>query len=207
MPGICLQDLVVRVDGRPLVQGLSLTVPPGAHLAIVGATGAGKSTLVDVILGLRAPDGGLIQIGGRSPADYIGRRRIGYLGPTPCLFAGTLRENLSLGHERPSDADLADAMRHAMAGPLLEREGLDLELGEGGSPLSSGERQRVALARALVGSPALLVLDEPTAHVDAETGAAIQSWIRSRVGQTTCVVTSHQRAAVEHCAHVIELAG
>lgn len=204
-PSIQFTGVAVRFDAREIASGVSLTIAPGEHLAIVGPTGAGKSTLIDIVLGLREPDGGSILVDDEAPAVYLSKHRVGYLGPSPCLFPGTLRENLSLGSEGATDTDLERALRQAGAEDLLSRHGLSATIGEGGSPLSSGERQRLALARALVGAPALLVLDEPTAHVDPETAGVVLASIRSLVGHTTCVMSSHEPALVGHCAHTIEL--
>lgn len=204
-PRLELRGITIRSGERTLVADLSVDVEPGSHLVLVGPTGAGKTTLLEVILGTRAADDGAVVIGGEPPDEYVRRHRVGYLGSRPCLFAGTLRENLALGADDLDDVALRTAMQDASAEDILERLGLDGALGEDGAPLSSGERQRVGLARALAGAPRLLVLDEPTAHVDAGTESAVFASVARLRGRTTCIIATHRRELPEDAGRVITL--
>jgi ABC-type multidrug transport system fused ATPase/permease subunit len=205
-PSLELLDVAIEAGGRVVAQGLTATIEPGQHLGIVGATGAGKSTLLSALMGLRSPARGTIAIAGTPPAQYLAQWRPAYVGPSPFMFPGTLRENLAFGSDpAPDDATMVSALREAAADDLTVF-GLDRMLGEDGAPLSSGERQRVALARALASRARLVFLDEPTAHLDTRAGATVAEAIRKLAGHTTCViVTHHPDALVTHCATTLSL--
>ncbi len=195
----------------PVLEGLDLEAAAGETHGIVGATGAGKSTMVKLLLRLYEADSGEISIDG-VPIREITlpslRGAIGYVGQDAFLFDGTVAENLRYGAPDASDDDLRRAVATAEAADFVEHlpHGLDTPVGERGVKLSGGQRQRLTIARALVRDPAILVLDEATSAVDNETEAAIQrSLLRASRDRTTFVI-AHRLSTVRHAdrIHVIE---
>jgi ABC-type multidrug transport system fused ATPase/permease subunit len=209
-PALRGDALAVRAGhGRILFSGISFAVDGGEHLGVIGPSGSGKTTLIEAVLALRDVESGALSIDDREPADYLRASAdgLGYLGPEPYLFAGTIRENLSIGGRRFGDATLLSALERVGLLDLVRGlpRGLDEAIGEDGAPLSSGERQRLALARALVHEPTLLVLDEPTAHVDPATEEVMLATVRALRGRATCVIAGHREELVAHCAAVVRL--
>ena len=197
--------------GGPLLQGVDLLIEPGTSTVIVGANGAGKTTLVDLILGFYRPSVGLLRADGM-PYDEIDlpqlRRAIGVVRQTPHLFAATVRENITYGVPQAGDVEVARACELAVAEPMIRMlpKGLDTEIGEEGLPLSGGERQRLAVARALIRNPRLLILDEPTTHLDlASIGQLIES-LRSLEQRAGILIISHDREVIRAADRVFELA-
>ena len=187
---------------EPALINASLTVTAGQSIALVGSTGAGKSSLADVILGVMAPQSGSVLISGETPRAAISRwpGAISYVPQTVSLVYGSIRENVALG--LPSDViddDLAwEALERAHLAEFLRenREGLDTKIGERGFRLSGGQRQRLGLARALYTRPKLLVLDEATSALDAETEQAIIQTLSELEGEVTTVTVAHRLATV-----------
>lgn len=180
----------------PVFEELSFTVPAGEILTLVGPSGAGKSTIIEMLLGFIVPDSGRVLVGGvdlatMAPASQSGL--ISWIGQKPVLFAGTLRENILFA--RP-DAD-EDALRGALRAASVDRfaadlpQGLDTPIGEGGFGLSGGQAQRVAIARAYLKDAPLLLLDEPTAHLDPETESEIFASLRILARDRTVILSSH----------------
>jgi ATP-binding cassette subfamily B protein len=200
--------------GRPtrqVLDGFDLTVPAGETHAVVGSTGAGKSTVVKLLLRLYAPQAGRIELDG-VPADDVPlaelRRAIGYVGQDVFLFQGTVRDNLTYGRPDASPAEIERAARLAEAHGFIAElpEGYDTIVGERGQKLSGGQRQRLSIARAILKDPPVLVLDEATSAVDNETEAAIQRSL-AQVGRgRTVVVIAHRLSTVRHAdrIHVLE---
>ncbi len=186
--------------GREALRGVSLTVPVGKTTAIVGASGGGKSTVADVLIGLLEPDAGQLLLDGRplTPAQRPAwRRRVAYVAQDVFLFHDTIRSNLLLADPGADEARLWEALEAASAGFVRELpEGLDTVVGDRGTRLSGGERQRLALARALLRDPELLVLDEATSSLDAVNEARVQEAIRRLHGRVTLVVIAHRLATV-----------
>lgn len=191
-------------SGRPALFETSLSVPSGGSLALVGATGAGKSTLADLILGVLDPDQGQVLIGGESPKDAIRKWAggVAYVPQDVALSHTTVRENVALGLPREAiDDDLVwDALRRAYLADFLSesREGLDTLVGERGVRLSGGQRQRLGVARGLYTRPRLLVLDEATSALDAETENAIAQTLSSLEGTVTTVTIAHRLATIRN---------
>jgi len=184
---------------RPaVIKGLDLTLAPGESLGLVGASGSGKSTLVRLLLGLWRPLAGHVRLDGADIAHWDRTRlepHIGYLPQDVELFAASVAENIArLG---PVDAEaVVAAAQCAGAHELILHlpQGYDTPLGDGGTQLSGGQRQRIALARALYGTPKLVVLDEPDAHLDSEGQAALVTALRTlKTNGTTVVVVTHRK--------------
>jgi ABC-type multidrug transport system fused ATPase/permease subunit len=178
---------------------------------MVGSTGAGKSTLADLILGVIDADTGSITISGCTPRDAVVRwpGAIAYVPQVVGLTEGSVRENVALGLPDPAiDDDLVwEALERAHLAPFLRdtREGLDTIIGERGVRLSGGQRQRLGIARALYTKPRLLVLDEATSALDAETEQAITDTLRELEGQVTTVTIAHRLATIRFADEVLFL--
>ena len=186
----------------PAISNVSLLIPQGTSTALVGSTGAGKSTLSDIILGVIEPDSGVITISDLSPREAINKwpGAITYVPQTVALVEGTVRDNVALGIPREFVKDeLAwEALERAHIADFLKvsREGLDTKVGERGFRLSGGQRQRLGIARALFTRPKLLILDEATSALDSETEQAISDTLRELEGEVTIITVAHRLATV-----------
>ena len=196
---------------EPALDAVSLDVPAGRSVALVGSTGAGKSTLADVILGVLAPDGGTVTVDGLEPRQAIHRwpGAIAYVPQAVGLTDGSIRDNVALGLPREAiDDDMVwEALERAHLAAFLRdrREGLDTTVGERGVRLSGGQRQRLGIARALYSRPRLLVLDEATSALDAETELAITQTLRELEGDVSTVTIAHRLATIRFADEVIFL--
>lgn len=195
---VSVQDAWVTYPGRarPALAGVSFEAAPGDCVVLMGESGAGKSTLLDLLLGLRAPDRGQVLLNGVPVHELSPQARGGaitWIGSRPKLFAGTLRDNLLLAKPDATEPQLLHALGQAQLGRVLARlpQGLDSQVGEGGFGLSGGEAQRVAIARAWLRNAPLLLLDEPTAHLDPDTAALVLESLRSLAAGRTVVMASH----------------
>ncbi len=187
-------------DARVL-RDISLTIPAGSFLALVGRSGGGKSTLVELLTRLREPTSGTITYDGHDIAEYdLGslRRGIGYLTQSAMLFNESVRENLVYGLEyEPSDEQILRALEAAYASFVYELpQGLETRIGDQGVRLSGGERQRIALARVLLEDSSLLILDEPTSALDSASESCIQQALARLHGRRTIIVIAHRLATV-----------
>ena len=211
-PLLELHELHFRYPGEPrrALDGVSLRLERGRRVAIVGPSGSGKSTLAHLLLRFWEAEPGSILLEGNDLAAWpsdLARARVAFAAQRAQLFAGTLRENLLLAREDASEAELVEVLRRVRLEALVARlpGGLDGWIGEEGRTLSGGERQRLALARALVRRAPLLVLDEPTAHLDALTERAVmEEVVRAGEGRGTLLVT-HRLAALEAFDEVLVL--
>lgn len=186
--------------GELVLRDIDLDISAGSMTAVGGPSGAGKSTLAELLLGLLTPAaGGVVTIDG-APLTGERRRRwhqsVAYVPQDPYLFHDTIRGNLLWARPDASESDIQDALRAAAADGFVARlpEGVDTVVGDRGSRLSGGERQRIALARALLRRPTLLVLDEATGQLDAETEEQVAAMLRRLDGRTTVVAIAHQPA-------------
>ncbi|MBV8589024.1 MAG: ATP-binding cassette domain-containing protein, partial [Acetobacteraceae bacterium] len=184
----------------PALDGLSFRVPAGETLILVGPSGAGKSTVFEILLGFVRPDSGRVTINGADIADLVPQalsRLTAWIGQRPMLFAGSIRENIRFARPEASDAEVEEAAQNAKVSAFASDlpNGLDTVIGEGGYGLSGGQAQRVAIARAFLKNAPLLLLDEPTAHLDPVTESdVLQSLQRLALGRTA-ILASHSAAA------------
>ncbi|WP_448639538.1 thiol reductant ABC exporter subunit CydC [Geodermatophilus sp. URMC 63] len=193
---------------RPALAGLDLTVPDGAKVALTGRSGAGKSTVLALALRSFDPDAGRVTLGGtdlRRPALADVRSRMAWLPQDQQVLAGSLAANLRLGRPGATDGELAAALDDVGLGPLLDTVGLDGWLGDSGERLSAGERARVGLARALLSPADVLLLDEPTAHLDPALSARVLALL-ARERRSVLLVT-HDAAALDARWRIVPLAG
>jgi len=196
-------------DGEETVlENFSLDIPFGTHLAIVGETGAGKSTLVNLVCRFYEPTRGQILIDGRDIRERSQlwmHSAIGYVLQTPHLFSGTIRENLLVGNENASEEQMWDALRAVSADEVVNRleKGLDTDVGEGGDLLSTGEKQLISFARAVIADPRILILDEATASVDTITEARIQKALESITAGRTCLMIAHRLSTVKNADMIL----
>ena len=191
-------------DGDEYVlENFSLRIPFGTNVAVVGETGAGKSTIVNLICRFFEPTKGEILIDGRDARDRSQlwlHSAIGYVLQTPHLFSGTIRDNLKYGNPNATDEQIREALKLVSAEKIIDRmeKGLDSDVGEGGDLLSTGEKQLISFARAIVSDPRILVLDEATASVDTITEQQIQSAIDKVIAGRTSIVIAHRLSTVKN---------
>jgi ABC-type multidrug transport system fused ATPase/permease subunit len=211
-PEIAVRGVAFAYPGTDVevLRDVSAEISKGAQFAIVGPSGAGKSTLLGIILGLFEPSRGSVRIDGRSPAAYFNdsRVRVGYVGAEAFLIAGSIRENLRYGISREADDDdLFDALAQARLREAVEglQGRLDYVIGEDGSGLSAGQKQRLCLARALLNRPHVLVLDEASANLDAETESEIAESLRNLHGTCTMIVVSHRKGLLKYADRTVTL--
>ena len=205
-----LQNVRFRYGNREVLHGIDLQIEPGEMIGLVGASGSGKSTLANLICRFHDPSSGHIAIDGIdlrevSLASY--RQHLGCVLQEPFLFFGTIAENIAYGRPTASPAAIVAAARAAGAHEFILRlpQGYDSRVGERGGRLSGGERQRISIARALLVDPAILILDEATSSVDAETEAVIQRAVDRLVTGRTTIAIAHRLATLRRADRLVVL--
>ncbi|MGQ3674947.1 thiol reductant ABC exporter subunit CydD [Xanthobacter sp. TB0139] len=197
-------------DGRTALNGINLTVPAGMTVALVGPSGAGKSSILNLVLGFVKPTSGRVLVNGVPMSELdikAWRAHMGYVSQRPRLIVGTLATNLAPGEERPDRARLEDAVAKAGLADVVARVpgGLDGALGEAGAGLSGGEGHRLAVARAFYRDAPMIVLDEPTAHLDHESEARVHAALSQLLPGRTGLVAAHRLASITHAGQIVVL--
>jgi len=208
---IRFEDVTFSYGGDALaLDDVSLLVPPGQTLALVGATGAGKSTLAKLVARFYDPDEGRVLIDGHDLRDVTERSLRSQLGIVPqesFLFSGTIRDNISFGRPDATDEEVRAASQAVGAHDFIERlpDGYDTEVGERGGHLSAGQRQLVAFARAAAADPRILILDEATSNVDVRTEAQIEHGLRRLLAGRTAIVIAHRLSTIRGAGRIVVL--
>jgi ABC-type multidrug transport system fused ATPase/permease subunit len=198
--------------GGPVLESLSFDIPPDNITALVGVSGAGKSTIAKLALGLYQPTLGRVLIDGHDFADLdvpSFRRMSGYVPQSVMLLSGSIRDNILFGRTTASAQQFESACRCALVDEFAERlpSGYDTPIGERGVQLSGGQAQRIAIARALLLDPQILVLDEPTATLDAESAEAVYQAIHSSVLGRTTLIIAHSLSIIRNARQILVVAG
>lgn len=199
-----------RYDDHQVFESLDLNIEAGKLTTLVGASGSGKTTIIDLTIGLLRPTGGEIRVDD-TPMEKLDIRAwrdlIGYVPQETVLLHDSIAHNVTLGDPALTEQDVVEALRAAEAWDFIERlpQGIHSSVGERGGKLSGGQRQRIAIARALVNRPRLLILDEATSALDPDSERAIRETMEHLKGQLTILAISHNRAMVDAADQIIEL--
>lgn len=201
---------VATGTGDPVLSGINLTIEPGQFLAIVGGTGVGKSSMVNMIPRFYDATGGSVLVDGLDVRDYPIeelRSRIGMVLQTNVLFSGTIRENLCWGKKDATDEELYQALKDAQGYDFVMSfpDKLDTWLEQGGVNLSGGQKQRMCIARAMLRSPAILILDDSTSAVDSATEAAIRASFAENLADTTIIIIAQRISSVQYADKIVVL--
>ena len=194
----------------PALCSVDLHIPPGQTVALVGATGAGKSTLAKLVARFYDPDHGRVLVDGhdvRDVSEHSLRSQLGIVPQESFLFSGTIRENIDFGNPDATDEDVRQAALAVGAHDFIERlpDGYDTEVGERGGQLSAGQRQLVAFARAAAADPRILILDEATSNVDVRTEAQIERGLRRLLAGRTALVIAHRLSTIRGAGRIVVL--
>ena len=195
-------------DEKPVLSDFTLTVEPGETIALVGPTGGGKSTIVNLLCRFYEPKRGEVRINGRDYRDYTLygiQSRIGVVLQTPHLFSGTIRENIRYGRLNASDAEVEEAAQTAGAHEFIVTfgKGYDEPVGESGNLLSTGQKQLISLARAVLAGPELFIMDEATSSVDTLTEALIQKGMENLMRGRTSFVIAHRLSTIKRANRIV----
>ena len=211
-PSVAFVDVQYHYDDSPtpVIQNLSLTIPAGQKVGLVGHSGAGKSTIVQLLLRFSDVTDGAITISDqdiRSITQSSLRKAIAYVPQEPMLFHRSLRENISYGKPDATDAEIIAAAKKAHAYEFIRKlpEGLDTIVGERGVKLSGGQRQRIAIARAIIKDAPILILDEATSALDSESETLIQASLASLMKHRTSIVIAHRLSTIAKLDRIIVL--
>jgi ABC-type multidrug transport system fused ATPase/permease subunit len=207
---IVFDDVNFRYTNKPVLQGVSFTIPYGQRVAFVGPSGAGKTTISQLILRLYDPVSGVISIGGAPLRAVVGtelRKRFGVVPQSPYFFQTTIRKNLLLVRPNATDEMIRNVCMAANAWEFIEQlpEGLETAVGEAGSTLSGGQRQRIAIARALLIEPSFFIFDEATSALDTVSERLIQDSINKSLKGRTAIFIAHRLATIKSCDRIIVL--
>jgi len=208
---VFLENVSLTYPGKsaPAVKNVSLTIPSGNSVAFVGPSGAGKTTIIDILLGVLLPDSGTVQISGLPPQFAIEKwpGAMSYVPQDVVIAAGTIRENIALGYppKEATDELVTSALKIANLEKLIASlpDGINTQVGERGTRISGGQRQRLGIARAMFTRPQLLVLDEATSALDGETEIEISEAIHALRGVTTVIMIAHRLSTVRKADIVV----
>ncbi len=208
--GIIFRNVSFSYGDKPVLKDVFLTVPAGGFIALTGPSGAGKTTIADLIIGLFRPQSGQVLVDEIPVSDLASkewRSLIGYAPQETIMFHDTVFANVTLGDPNLSRADAEEALRAAGSWDFVSSlpGGMDWVVGERGARLSGGQRQRIAIARSLVRRPKLLILDEATTALDPQTEAAVCETLKQLRGTVTIIAISHQPALVNAADEVYHL--
>jgi len=195
-------------EDKPVLKGLNLHVQRGETIALVGPTGGGKSTIVNLICRFYEPKEGILRIAGRDYTEWTLdsiQSRVGMVLQTPHLFSGPIRENIRYGRLNATDAEVEDAAKLAHAHEFIEEleHGYDQEVGEGGGLLSVGQKQLISLARAILAQPNIFIMDEATSSVDTLTEGLIQQGIATITAQCTSFIIAHRLSTIKRADRIL----
>jgi ABC transporter fused permease/ATP-binding protein len=198
--------------GQPVLSNVDLDIQPGEVIALVGPSGAGKSTILSLLFRFYDVDNGSVRFEGvdvreLSLADL--RRSLAMVAQEPVLFSGTIRDNIGYGREGATHAEIESAARDAYAHDFIAGfpDGYDTVIGERGTKLSGGQKQRIALARALIANPRVLILDEATSNLDAESEAAVQAALARIMAGRTTIIVAHRLSTVRDADRIVVIDG
>lgn len=205
---ICINGVTYQYPNTeaPVLKNIELTIHKGETIGIIGQSGAGKTTTVDILLGLLNPQDGAILVDGAEIGDNIRawHELIGYIPQMIFMLDGSIRDNVAFGTEKVSDEDIWNALRGASLESFVKSlpNGLDTEIGERGIRVSGGQRQRIGIARALYRNPAILIFDEATSALDNDTEDEIMDAINNLHGTKTMIIIAHRISTIQVCDHV-----
>jgi ABC-type multidrug transport system fused ATPase/permease subunit len=210
---ISVKDISLTYPDKsvPAIASVSLDIPAGTSIAFVGPSGAGKTTMIDILLGVLIPDSGSVLVSGLPPLLAVAKwpGAVSYVPQDVVIAAGTIRENIALGYPiaEATDELINEALKIANLDEFVASlpDGIDTQVGERGARISGGQRQRLGIARAMFTRPHLLVLDEATSSLDGETEASISAAIDGMRGSTTVVIIAHRLSTVRHADKVVYL--
>lgn len=205
-----IEDISFAYEGssKEVIKNLSLTIPAGKKVALVGPSGSGKSTLVNLILGFYKPQKGIIKID-EVNLDEINLRKLrtatGYLSQDPFIFEGTILENITFGNPEASLGDVNEAIEQAILSDFIQSlpEGVNTHVGEKGVRLSGGQKQRLAIARVLITNPRILILDEPTSNLDKKTEDELQKSLSNVMKGRTVITIAHRLWTIQNSDIVV----
>jgi ABC-type bacteriocin/lantibiotic exporter with double-glycine peptidase domain len=210
---ISLENVAFKYESSSVesLRGVSLIIPHGSTIGFIGTTGAGKSTLVDIILGLLTPVTGIVKVDGNDIQTNLRawQNKIGYVPQSIFLTDDTLRRNIAFGISKNEidETSIQRAIESAQLSDYVKSLplGLDTIVGERGIRLSGGQRQRIGIARALYHDPSVLVLDEATSSLDNATEKSVMEAIKKLHGYKTIIIIAHRLSTVEHCDRIFKL--
>lgn len=202
---IDFENVVFRYEeGKTVFDGLNLSIKAGTSVALVGETGGGKSTIINLICRFYEPTEGSVKIDGvdyREMTTHSLRSKIGVVLQTPHLFSGSVKENIRYGRSDATDAEVTESLK--MIGAVEFTERLDEEVGEGGERLSLGEKQLISFARAVLADPRIFIMDEATSSVDTITEHRIQNGIQEIMKNRTSVIIAHRLSTIKNCDRIL----
>ena len=209
-PSVALEDVTAGYSDESVLAGVSLHLEPGRKLALVGPSGAGKTTVVNLLLRFLDPAEGRVTIDGRDIRDYRQadvRATFAVAGQNAHLFDSSIRGNLLLARPDATDTELESALARARLGEWVASlpDGLDTIVGEDGMRLSGGQRQRLVLARALLADAPVLVLDEPTAHLDSATAARLMDDVLDASAERSVLLITHRAEGLDRMDEIVEV--